>query len=360
MTSRPLIVLLVLILVGAGVGGGYYWGNTTGVAQGYRIGILRGKAQGARAGPPAVRNKGWTEADLSGAPPWDALGALAEGEGASLAALLNQAPTPCGKLARRGVSLATSLMDPEAMCPTAPEQVRLGLIVLRTFPEDVDEALAVLRVERRSRPDVTGRPLRGNPDAEIVVVEWGDFECPYCTRAQPLLNKLMEESPEIGVAFKHYPLSFHAAALPAAIAAEAAAEQGRFWEMHDALFDMGKGIKDKAVAGEGEVPFEEAARELGLDLDRFRADSRAPAIEDRVRSDMAEARALGVGGTPTFFVDARQVQERLTVETFLRLIERARGERAWTFDWDLPPVPRGAEAKADPTEAPEPAKESTP
>ncbi len=348
MNSRLLLVLLVLVLIGVGVGGGYYWGNSQGIAKGYRIGILRGKAQGARAGPPQVRNKGWAEAELSGAPPWTALGDLAEGEGAALVALLNQAPTPCGKLARRGVSLATSLMEPGAMCPTAPEQVRLALIVLRTFPEDVDEALAVLRVERRARPDVRNRPLRGNPDATIVVVEWGDFECPYCTRAQPMLDKLMEESPEVGVAFKHYPLSFHPAALPAAVAAEAASEQGRFWEMHDALFDMGKGIKDKAVPNEGEVPFEQAARELGLDLEQFRADSRDPAIEDRVRSDMAEARALGVGGTPTFFVDARQVHERLSVDTFLRLIERARGESQWHFNWDLPPVPKGAEDEAEP------------
>jgi len=343
--NRPLAILLVVLaLIGAGVGG-YFLGHDRGLGAGYRIGILRGKAEAARLGPPAVRNKGWTDKDLSASPAWGALGELAPDEGAPLASLLNRAPTPCRKLARRGVSLGTSLMDPESACSAAPEQARLALIALRTFPEDADEALAVLRIERRARPDVAGRPLRGNPDAEIVVVEWGDFECPYCTRVQPLIHKLLEESPEIGVAFKHFPLSFHPAAKPAAITAEAAAEQGKFWEMHDALFDLGKGIRDVAVVDGPSVPFEGIATELGLDLERFRADSRSDAVQDRVTADLAEARALGVGGTPSFFVDARKVDEGLSVEMFLRLIERARGERAWTFDWDLAPVPGGEQTE---------------
>jgi protein-disulfide isomerase len=335
------------------VGGGYYWGSQRGIATGYRIGILRGEVRAARSGPPLVRNKGWSAAELGGAPPWTALGEFAEGEEEALAALLNQAPTPCFKLSRRGISLATSLLEPESACASAPEQTRLALVALRTFPDDAEEALAVLRIERRARPDVRGRPLRGNPDATIVVVEWGDFECAYCTRVQPLTHKLLEEMPEVGLAFKHYPLSFHPAAMPAALAVEAAAEQGRFWEMHDALFDLGKGIRDAAEADEPAVPFEQTAQELGLDIDAFRIDSRSEAVRDRVRSDMAEARSLGVQGTPTFFVGARKVEERLSVDMFLRLIERERGEQDWTFDWALPPVPEGG-VDDPPTDAPTP------
>ncbi len=341
------IVLLTVAVIGGAAWGVWYYGEQQ-LAQGYRIGLLRGKAEAAKLGPVPIRDKGWTAGQLQGTPAWAALGdGVTDAEAEGLASLLNDAPSPCRKYARRGISVATSLLDPAAACPTAAEQARLGLIALRTFPDDAEEALAVLRVERRARPDVRGRPLRGNPDATVVVVEWGDFECPYCTRVQPMTAKLLEAAPEVGLAFKHFPLSFHPAAMPAAFAAEAAAEQGRFWEMHDALFDLGvEGVR-REIEGfdpkstEGPVPYETTAGEIGLDVERFRADFRSAEIEDRVRGDLAEGRAIGVGGTPTFFVENIRV-DRPSVDGIRRLIARAEGERNWTFDWDLPEVPKAA------------------
>ena len=348
---RAALVFVVLLAIGGGVGGGWVWGKQVGISRGYRIGLLRGEVRAARKGPPPVRNTGRTAGELGATGAWRGLGPLQEGEGAALAGLLNEAPAPCWKLARKGLSLATTLLDHGDECAPVVEQTRLALVALRTFPDDPDEALAVLRVERRVRPEVDGRPVKGNPDADVVLVEWGDFECPYCTRAQPVVEALLEQRADVKVVFKHFPLSFHPAAMPAALAAEAAGEQGRFWEMHDALFALGKDLRkqvpDGPMAASGPVPFEAQAAELGLDIERFRADYRSDALRARVDADLAEGRAIGVTGTPSFYVDARKVEERLHPATLSRLVDRAAAERAWRFHWDLPLPPPGAEGDDD-------------
>lgn len=320
--------------------------------EGYQIGLRHGEVKAAREGPPEVRDVHIDLDELMSTPAWRALGPLEAEEEIGLASLLHRAPSPCWKLARRGHSVAATLADPGLECAGVQEQVGLALAALRTFPEDDQEALAVLRVERRARPDLEGRPLRGNPDADVVVVEYGDFQCPYSVRALALTEGLLEERADVAVAFKHLPLSFHPAALPAALAVEAAAEQDRFWEMHDALFALGGGLADhvdrgRPIPDEGPVPFEPLALELGLDLDRYRADFRSEAILARVETDRAEARALGVSGTPTFIVDSRRVKERLSVPMLARLVDKARAERDGRFSWDLEPPPPGAEVGDD-------------
>ena len=339
----PFVVVAILAAV-AGVGVYHFVRADDLRREGYLIGLRHGEVKAARAGPPAVRDVRQPLEQLTATQAWRALGPLDEVEAERLASLLNRAPSPCRGQARRGHSLATNLVDPEHECGGVDAQVELALAALRTFPGDDQEALAVLRAERRARPDLTDRPLRGNPDADVVVVEYGDFQCPYCVRVLALTDALLEERDDVALAFKHLPLSFHPAALPAALAVEAAAEQDRFWEMHDALFALGKGIADHVdrrspVPEEGPVPFEALAADLGLDVDRFRADFRSERVRARVDADLAEARALGVSGTPTFFVDSRKAQERLNVQTLVRLVDKATAERAWRFSWDLEPAP---------------------
>jgi protein-disulfide isomerase len=133
--------------------------------------------------------------------------------------------------------------------------------------------------------------VRGRGD--VVVVEYGDYECPYCAKADMLLAEL-----PIRRVFRHFPVvSKHPRAQVLACAAEAAALQGRFWEMHDSLF---------GDQGHLDPPhLWERCRELGLDLDRFEADRRSEAVADRVRRDFRSGIRAGVTTTPTLWVDGR-------------------------------------------------------
>ena len=136
-------------------------------------------------------------------------------------------------------------------------------------------------------------PFLGKADAKVAIVEWSDFQCPYCARATPLLTEVQKKYPnDVKIIFKHFPLSFHQAARPAAIASVAAQEQGKFWEMHDALFENQRSL----TAGN----MEEIAEKAGLDMDRFRKDMEAnkSAYDKRVTADFTHGQSVTVRGTP--------------------------------------------------------------
>jgi Na+/H+ antiporter NhaA len=141
---------------------------------------------------------------------------------------------------------------------------------------------------------------RGSEEAPVTLVEYGDFECPYCGQAEPVLRELLAEfGEELRFVFRHLPLAdVHPRAPLAAEAAEAAAAQGRFWEMHDLLFQHQDALTARDLVG--------YAEELGLDVDRFREDLRRRAYAPRIAEDVAGADVSGVAGTPTFFVNERR------------------------------------------------------
>lgn len=144
--------------------------------------------------------------------------------------------------------------------------------------------------------DLAGRPSKGPDDAKVTVVEFSDFQCPYCSRAAPQLAQLMKDHPEeVKVYFLHYPLSFHPQAMPSAIAAECAHAQGKFWELHDQMF-----ANQRELAPD---KYTEWAKSAGLDMKKFEACQKDPKTEARIQSDMAMGRAAGVSGTPSFFVN---------------------------------------------------------
>ena len=358
MTLRwPIVVLITLVVGGAAFGGGYWLGRDQGRAQGFDTGVRYGEVQAAKKGPLPVRNRKHPLSALQGSDSWKAL-PVTDAEASGLAAIANAAISPCRSGTKRGVSLATSLLEPEESCPIVGAQLRLGLAALRTFsvqmsPEEaIEEAVAVLRVERRRPVPETGdRPVRGNPDAAVTLTVFSDFQCPYCVRGEKLVGDYLAENPDVRVVMRHLPLTrIHPAAWPAAVAAEAAAEQGRFWEMHDALFavgpkKLGKGIdNDDPIPATGAVPFEALAEELGLDLERFRSDMRSLDVQERVQADMDLASDMGVGGTPAFFFDGREVRERRSPQVFAQLRAKAAAEADWRFSWGLEPPPRGATA----------------
>lgn len=150
--------------------------------------------------------------------------------------------------------------------------------------------------------DIEGAPTRGSPMASVTIVEFSDFECPYCGRAHPILQQVLREfEGRVRVVFKHYPLSNHSHAMPAARAAVAAGNQGKFWEMHDLLFEHQRQLEEEDL--------ERYAEQLGLDMAQFRADMQAEATQRRVEADKQEGQRIGVDSTPTFFVEGRRFQE---------------------------------------------------
>ena len=147
--------------------------------------------------------------------------------------------------------------------------------------------------------------------APITLVEFSDFQCPYCSAArEPLERLLREHEGKLKLVFKHFPLTMHPRAVQAARAAEAAKLQGRFWEMHDLLFENQHNLED--------ADLERYAKMLGLDEERFKADIASEAVQAKVDADRAEGERLGVEGTPTLYVNGRHFQEPLkTLDAYL-------------------------------------------
>ena len=129
----------------------------------------------------------------------------------------------------------------------------------------------------------------------------------------PLFEQVLDKYPDsVKVVFKHYPLSFHKQALPAALASMAAAEQGKFWEYHDELF-----INQKSLAKE---KYLEIAENLGLDLKKFSLDMMRPSLRQKIEQDVTEAQKAGVTGTPTIFVNGRKLKNR-NIASLSKLID---------------------------------------
>jgi Na+/H+ antiporter NhaA len=143
--------------------------------------------------------------------------------------------------------------------------------------------------------------VRGDPDAIVTVVEYADFECPFCGRAEPTIRELMSNAgaDHLRYVFRHLPLAdVHPNAQLAAEASEAAAAQGMFWEMHDRLYEHQDQLSPKDLVGH--------ARVLGLDVERFTEDLRQRRYRTRVERDVDGADESGVSGTPSFFINGRR------------------------------------------------------
>jgi protein-disulfide isomerase len=153
------------------------------------------------------------------------------------------------------------------------------------------------------RPNQTmaGDFYRGNPDAKVVVIEFSDFQCPFCRKhtleTQPILDEQFVATDQIRWVFKHFPLTIHPQAPAAGAAAECAAEQGKFWEMHDKLFNT---MQEWSVSDPTPV-FADLAQQLELDVDAFTTCVTGEEAASRVQEDL-EAGTPFVRGTPTFIV----------------------------------------------------------
>ena len=160
--------------------------------------------------------------------------------------------------------------------------------------------------------------IRGSEDAPVTLVEYGDYECPYCGQAEVVIRELLDSfGDDLRYVWRSLPLNdVHPNAQMAAEAAEAAAAQGAFWEMHDKLLDHQDELTPRDLG--------RYAEELGLDVERFWDELRGRAYAARVAEDVASADASGVAGTPTFFINGRRHQGAYDIETLTAAVESAR------------------------------------
>ena len=237
-----------------------------------------------------------------------------------------------GGAALSGIGFTVSLLIADLAFdhPELRDEATVGVLIAAALATlagwVVFRLAAVLRGERTaSLPMVLDRPVdsrrdhvRGAPGAPMTLVEYGDFECPFCGRATGVVSELRERlGDELRYVFRHLPLTdVHEHAELAARAAEAAAEQGRFWEMHDMLFEH-----------QDELEFEDLlgyAGELGLDVEQFVRDLDDERLAERVRADVASAEASGARGTPTFFIGTTRHVGPYDADALARELEQER------------------------------------
>lgn len=157
--------------------------------------------------------------------------------------------------------------------------------------------------------------VRGRPDADIVIVEYGDFQCPYCARAHPTLAGLQKQYGErIALVWRHLPLGMHPYAEAMAEAAEAAGAQGKFWEMHDSLFEH------QAQMAPAQLPL--LAQDMGLDAARFDQDMSTRRYCERIQAQAEEGKSQGASGTPSFFINGERYHGDSDRESLTAAVER--------------------------------------
>ncbi len=173
-----------------------------------------------------------------------------------------------------------------------------------------DQAVLTLPVGARDHS-------QGAPQATVTLVEYGDYECPHCGRAYPIVKEVQERmGPALRFVFRNFPLTeSHPHAEHAAEAAEGAAVLGRFWEMHDVLFEHQAALGDRQLIG--------YAKALGLDESRFGDDFRAHTYKARVREDFTSGVRSGVNGTPTFFINGVRFDDSWDPDTLVRALKAA-------------------------------------
>jgi Na+/H+ antiporter NhaA len=164
---------------------------------------------------------------------------------------------------------------------------------------------------------------RGPAEAPVTLVEYGDFECPYCGQAEPVVRALLRDFGDLRYVWRHLPLTdVHPRALIAAEASEAAAAQGKFWEMHDLLFEHQDELKPSDLI--------RYAGDIDLDVEQFAEELRTHLYRDRVLADVEGADVSGATGTPTFFVNGQRHQGAFDLDTLTRAVKAARARAALT------------------------------
>ena len=257
-----------------------------------------------------------------------------------------KAPTPPAvELSLKGVDTSTltnrerrewaaEIAELKAPCPEVQGSIAQCVREAKACKACLPAAQLLLRLVKEGRPhkdreeaykarfdpsrvktlSVDGSPFVGPADAPVTIVEWADFECPFCRIVTPMLDGLVHRFPgQVRVVFKFYPLDGHVRGEPAARAVAAAGRQGRFWEMHHTLFDN----QDKLEPAD----IERYAKQLGLDLPKFRVDLTGAEVKAHVARDKAQGEQVGLDGTPFMFINGRYVPLQLLGNPVEDLVE---------------------------------------
>lgn len=184
-------------------------------------------------------------------------------------------------------------------------------------PSSANSGANPVQQTRAPQPGAANPWSKGGTTARVKLEEFSDFQCPACGNLEPGLRRVVKDyGDRVQLVFRNFPLSMHKNALPASLAAEAAGQQGKFWEMHNMLYDNQKEWSDSM---EPRVQFGAYAAKLGLDVQRFKTDMERRDLVDRIKADYERGMSLNVKGTPTIFLNGRElVPGQLVTEEILR------------------------------------------
>lgn len=198
-------------------------------------------------------------------------------------------------------------VDPEVdqISPLGPQH----LLLQKTARKQA--VIAMLEISQQI--DISGSPVLGDLSAPVTIAVYDDFECPYCAKAVPLFKQVVEKyAGQVKLVFKNFPLGNHRNARNAALTALAADRQGKFWEVHDLLFENYNSLNPKKI--------DNLAAQSGLDMKQLKKDRIDPDLNELLNRDINEGSAIGVRGTPTVFINGRLLPER-SMAGFSRLID---------------------------------------
>lgn len=230
-------------------------------------------------------------------------------------------------IARFGLVFLGLAILPVACGPTPQDLEKAVGDYIQKNPKVIQDAVRAQRPGRRPEPPLEERiksaievplnnaPVKGSENAPVTIVEFSDFQCPFCSRVVPTLKQIEEEyKGKVKIAFRQNPLPFHQNAMSAAKAALAAKEQGKFWEMHDALFADQRNLTEDNIR--------KIAEQIGLNVSKFESDWKSDKFNAQIEEDIKFAQQNGASGTPSFFINGVSLKGAQPYPKFKELIDK--------------------------------------
>jgi Na+/H+ antiporter NhaA len=318
-TSYLVVPLFALANVGIAISGEFLSrAYTSPITLGILIGYVAGK-------PIGIVGSSWLVTRLNRAQLRPPVGWAAIAGGGAIAGIGFTVSLLIATLAFAGAQLQEAKLGvlSAAFCASAAAWIVFGITALlppqRRMRALLGTAEAIIDLAEPVDPDRDH--IRGPAEALVTVVEYGDFECPYCGQAEPVIRELLADFGDVRYVWRHLPLTdVHPRAQLAAEAAEAAAGQGAFWPMHDVLLDHQQDLRP--------ADLNRYAGNLGIDVERFRDDLRRHTRASRIAEDVDSASLSGVSGTPTFFINGRRHYGAYDITTLAAAVKTAKARAA--------------------------------